>query len=745
MSKPKRHAMVAIAALCSATLLAFGYAALKWRESSPICLAFANSLTGRSSSAGAESLLAIRLYLDEVNRNGGARGHPVKLVLFDDGSSADVARANVQAIADSPCIAVLGHYLSTASLAAGPGYKNARIPALTGTSFVDELTVENPYYFRAQTTSSVQGRSIAEYLRYVLKAPVVHVVYSRDSFGQSFLAGFTLGYDGKQFESWAFDVDPGLRSESVRVMVDNLAKVPEPGIIVIGTGADYIPDVLKAVRRRGIEVLVIAAGGAGSEEFLQNFASEPEEKQHPGFFSQNLYASAPVIFDSAGAAGQAFAASYMQESGRLPGWIAAGAYDAARLMIEALRRVNVENRPDTKEADREHVRAELAKINSRQGAITGLTGSLYFDPNRDMPRPVRLGFFRLGHFVTAPLQLVLVEHPDFIDINDEVRKGHVVPIGSQHYWLQRVVYTGIDINRVNRIDVRQGTFNVDFYLWMRYGGQDDAPTHVEFPALLDRGVFDPVRPLENGREDNLNYRLYRIAGDFKGNYDLHDYPFDIQQLLLRFQNTEQRRELITYVIDIFGLRLTGEPSTAVDDRSAYAGLQLWHFIQLQHFVDSFASGSTLGKQSLFAMNVKTEFAGFNTAIVLRRDSTIFIFKTLLPLFLLVLVVFGTLFFPDNLYRERTTIPVTAILTSAVLLIAVNSQLGDIGYMVAIEVVFYVFFGLCLTAMLAAFMHERLTHRGDMHLAVALDRSTQALYAVTVLAVFALFWWRYGTR
>jgi branched-chain amino acid transport system substrate-binding protein len=88
---------------------------------------------------------------------------------------------------------VLGHYLSTTSPAAGPGYKAARIPALTGTSFVDDLTVDNPYYFRAQTTSSVQGRSIAEYLRYVMKAPVVHLVYSRDAFGVSFRRGFAQG------------------------------------------------------------------------------------------------------------------------------------------------------------------------------------------------------------------------------------------------------------------------------------------------------------------------------------------------------------------------------------------------------------------------------------------------------------------------------------------------------------------------------------------------------------------------
>ena len=53
-----------------------------------------------------------------------------------------------------------------------------------------------------------------------------------------------------------------------------------------------------------------------------------------------------------------------------------------------------------------------------------------------------------------------------------------------------------------------------------------AQTQVQFPALLDSGAFDPARPLQTGQEDGLNYRLYRINGDFKARYELHNYPFD---------------------------------------------------------------------------------------------------------------------------------------------------------------------------------------------------------------------------
>lgn len=109
--------------------------------------------------------------------------------------------------------------------------------------------------------------------------------------------------------------------------------------------------------------------------------------------------------------------------------------------------------------------------------------------------------------------------------------------------------------------------------------------------------------------------------------------------------------------------------------------------------------------AVFGAEAQTEFAGFDAAIMLRRSSAIYMLKNLLPLFLLVLVVFATLFFPETMFRERVTIPVTAILTSAVLLLAVNNQIGDVGYTLVVEEIFYIFFGLCLMAILAGYGHE----------------------------------------
>src|SRR6476620_1664810 len=84
-------------------VLAVAWAAILWTRPEPIRIAFANSLSGPSAPAGTESLVAMQLAIDEVNAEGGVNGRSIELVLFDDASDPAVARANAQAIADSPC------------------------------------------------------------------------------------------------------------------------------------------------------------------------------------------------------------------------------------------------------------------------------------------------------------------------------------------------------------------------------------------------------------------------------------------------------------------------------------------------------------------------------------------------------------------------------------------------------------------------------------------------------------------
>lgn len=736
-----------IAAGCLVLAVAglFAWRALETRA--PIVIAFANSMSGPVRPFGDEARVATQLYLDDINAAGGVDGHPVRLKVFDDKSAAATASANVASILDSPALAVLGHSVSATSVAAGPGYLKGHIAALAGNASSDEVTLNNPYYFRALSPNTMQAEFMAEYIQTVIKrhnsaflrAPEINLVSSNATYGRSFRLGFTRGNDG--IEPKTFLVVPGDQLEaSAKVVADQLAAEPEPRIIVLGVAPDVTTPTLMAIRRRGIHSMIILASGAADDSFVDQFANEPEEKDEPGFFTGNLFAIAPMILDNTGELGQTLASQYQHATGLSAGWIAAGAQDATRVMVEAIRRAHVGDTSATLAADREKVRAALASIDSRATAVVGINGPLYFNAGREMPRPIKYGFFQNGRFVSAPLQLVRVQDPDLVDIGHEIDLGHIVQIKDDFFWLQRVVYTGIDITNLNGIDVKEGTFNAEFYLWMRYADGDDWPSQI---ALSDfSGSFDAGKPLQSGQEDGLDYRLWRVSGKFKANFDLHDYPFDTQALLIRLQNRDHPREQIAYAIDTFGLHLDrrGESAGSSD---AFRNLQLWHVVAVRPFVDSFSVQSTLGKPELFGTANRTEYGGFDTEIIAHRNVVAFMVKTLVPLFLLAVVVFATLFFPSTLAKERTTIPVTGILTSAVLLISISNQLPALGYTVALEYIFYVFFVLCLMAMTTGFLSEILRNKKLHSHSISVDLFGRVAYLSSVALTIAIFMWKFS--
>src|SRR5262249_42885739 len=155
-----------------------------------------------------------------------------------------------------------------------------------------------------------------------------------------------------------------------------------------------------------------------------------------------------------------------------------------------------------------------------------------------------------GLFESAPLQLVSVANPDPTEISSKV----LVDMGSGHYARrQQVVYTGIFLNEIPRVDIAQSRFTADFYLWIRYargavpGGAD--PAEVDFPDLI-RGTSDgKLLSGQGDLDDGTTYRLWRMRGDFKNEFDLHHYPADRQTLALRFFNARAASDRIIYALD----------------------------------------------------------------------------------------------------------------------------------------------------------------------------------------------------
>ena len=235
--------------------------------------------------------------------------------------------------------------------------------------------------------------------------------------------------------------------------------------------------------------------------------------------------------------------------------------------------------------------------------------------------------------------------------------------------------------------------------------------------------------------------LYQVQGVFKGNYNFRDYPFDGQHLKIYFQNMRVSTDRLLYVIDTFGLRL---PAPNGGGRSEpYQSQAQWKFQGIEYAQETLSSTSTRGNPRLFNSNLRIDYPGLSATIILQRRFAVFLLKTLLPLALLVLVLYSTLHFSANLGKERLTVAIAALLSSVVLLTAINAQLPDTGYTIAIEYGFYVFFSLCLFCILVGLVVENL-RLGERHAAEKqVNVSERIVYVMVVLGTVVIYTVAFG--
>ena len=737
----KYVAIAIVTILLSIALFGLVSKSSKTADTTPIPIAVMSTLAS-SANSGKELAEGVQLYIDTINRQGGIKGHPLKLLIYDDQTKAEVSKQVALEAANSPALAVIGHWTSDQAIAAGSVYKAHRLPAITGTANAEAVTANNPYFFRAVYDNSAVGRTLALYAQQVLEFKTASIILSKgNAFGESLSADFVPDFKAGGTIKHIWEIDPNNQELSIRKIVDELAADPDPEMVLLALTAQGqgLEEVIVAIKRRGLKVPLI--GHQIKEGFAKEFEKYPEEKVEPGFFTNGLYTDIPFLLDSAGADAQEFAIAYQNAYGHSPSLFSVKFYEATVLMVEALKKADIKLTAASRDRDREQVRAALAAIDSPQVAIGGLTGSLYFNNLRSIGHlPVKMAQFHNYRLISAPEQFTPVINSELVDLPRELKAGTIVQSEGQYFWKQDVVYVGIDINQLSRVDQKNSSFTANFYLWFRYPGDAHA-TDVTFPGgtslLPNQPLFDPVKPLEAFTINGLNYRLYEIRGEFKSAFDLHKYPFDQQQLNIRFQNHSSSHDRLIYVIDTFGLRWprTNTPN----EQKPYQSLQQWKFRGIHYAQETFRTTSTIGDPRLFNTNVRTDYPGFSATIAMQRRPIIFLVKNLLPLFLLTFVPLMALYFPHRLSKERPPVVVSALITGIVLLVGNNNQLPEVGYTTALEYGFYIFFGLSLFSILVGIISDRLILKGHKPLAVRLDWIARFLYYLMILCTIAGYW------
>ena len=131
----------------------------------------------------------------------------------------------------------------------------------------------------------------------------------------------------------------GYTTEAERDEAGRLAAAaPGKPAIVLATLEDDGAALVTELRRSGVEAPILGGSGLTDDSFADKFKDLPEERDHRGFFTQNVYGSAPVILDSANAATLAFAERFRARFRHMTSpWVAVQGYDAGKLAVAAVR------------------------------------------------------------------------------------------------------------------------------------------------------------------------------------------------------------------------------------------------------------------------------------------------------------------------------------------------------------------------------------------------------------------------
>jgi hypothetical protein len=251
-------------------------------------------------------------------------------------------------------------------------------------------------------------------------------------------------------------------------------------------------------------------------------------------------------------------------------------------------------------------------------------------------------------------------------------------------------------------------------------------------------------PIMEMTAQNMAYRAYRIKGDFKEEFIFRDYPFDSQTLSIRFRHEKFNSERLVFVTDDIGMQRYGN-RTPAERLEEYLGLSAdspWHLQDILVFSDIGAADSTLGNPSMFHAKADTaiSYSRFNVVTKLERNAKSYVLKNLVPLFIVILLGYIMLFIsPEGpSFVARMSLGVIALLTAVFLRMEAAGQLPNIGYLVALDYMYFAVYVLILSGIVITVAKHRALRRGKDIRAKRLDyfgRMFQPIYILIGIGIF----------
>jgi branched-chain amino acid transport system substrate-binding protein len=346
------------------------------------------------------------LAIGEANAKGGVAGYKIEVMLLDDGTATagqyDPAQAATNArkmVSDPSVVAAIGPQMSGSGKAMSPILSEGDLATITPASTNPDITDPQyagqyrpkgkAIYFRTVTTDAFQGPNMANYYHDTLKVGSVYILDDSGAYGVGMANAFeaqakkigmkVLGHD--QLNPKEADYTTTF-TKIKQLNPDALyyGGVAQAGVKVVKQSHDIIPKAIKG-----------GGDGVYGAEILKGGGFPACQGWYATIAAPNILANpkaAPII--------AAFAKEYHEQ----PDNYSLTAYDAALVILDAVKRVAASGKEVTRDAVRDAIQS--TQLPTLQGVIT-------FDQNGDLKNHV-VSVFQIVENKSYPLDDVLHQY-----------------------------------------------------------------------------------------------------------------------------------------------------------------------------------------------------------------------------------------------------------------------------------------------------------------------------------------------
>ena len=343
----------------------------------PIKIGFASTFAGRAADLSKEGRDGALLAIEEVNRRGGIDGQKIVLLVRNDENDAKTALRVDKELIDEGVAAILGHMTSAMSVVAAPQMNREKVVMVSPTTSTNELTGIDDFFLRVYAPSQDDAVELAVYARQVMGLSKIALAYdiSNRAHTHSWVTAFSDEFealDGEIVLQRIFTSSTDTRLQDVAS--DLLGRDAEAILLVAGALDTGL--ICQYLRQKGFDGDLLVSQWSITRDIFR----------HGGDAVNGIYFFDTFDSDNRSESYLAFKRDFESRYQYLPGFAALYSYEAARVVIEALKHAGAE--------------ADLKDAILSIGEFQGLQAKFKMDRFGDVKRRRILKTIQDGKFIS---------------------------------------------------------------------------------------------------------------------------------------------------------------------------------------------------------------------------------------------------------------------------------------------------------------------------------------------------------